>query len=584
MLCALFVHEATAQDWRKEADSLLLAFRQTNNPAVKTQLLTRSSLIFLFQNPDTAMILSTEAEQVAENSNNDTLRAMAYAGKSAVYLIKDNNPMTLEYALKGLSISEHTSLPPDILASLYRKTGFVYRNQKNNPASIDAYKKALAYSVQAGNLHDISATSSNLGQILALNKQYDSALYYHREALQQAKQGGFSDIVVRSYINIMNAYNAMKRVPEAIAIFSEMEPWLTRPGVTPIVKGLAYTAIADIDLRQQKPNHQLAARYLDSMKNLLAIVHPGTENMVSYYLNKALYEFSVQHYDSASAALVKYHEQKNIMDNEIIDGHAQELATRYETGKKETQIKNLDAESKLRKKLLIVFASMAAVFMGLMFMVWFQKRKIKKQEEKLSYLMKELHHRVKNNLQIVSSLLSIQQIKVEDETAQKALKEGQHRVDAMSLIHKKLYQTDTVNKVNIRDYITELCENLVHAYGHDHDAFTLQQDIQVEELEPDMAIPLGLIINEVVTNAMKYAYADVLHPLLHISLAAKQNNLLLSVADNGTVFTEEKWQQSKSFGKQLIKSLTGQLKGTMNLTCANGTVFEFSFPCKPTKT
>ena len=98
--------------------------------------------------------------------------------------------------------------------------------------------------------------------------------------------------------------------------------------VSPIIKGLAYTTIADLDLRHGNTNRALAARYLDSMQTLLKITQPGTENLVNYYLGRALLEFSRQKYDSASVALSKYHEYKSIMDNQILEGHSQELAAK----------------------------------------------------------------------------------------------------------------------------------------------------------------------------------------------------------------------------------------------------------------
>ncbi len=570
-----------AQDWRKQADSLLQVYQTQTSPARQVECLTRASLIFLFHNPDTALLLSSQAEQIALAKNNDTLLALAYTSKSAVYVIMDNNTQTLAYAHWALDISERTPLPADILASIYRKLGYVYRNQNNDSGSVAAYKKALAYSAKVSNLHDMSATASNLGQLLGKIKQYDSALYYHQYALGIAKKEGFADIAVRCFINIMNVYKAKPLPDSAFAIVTQLEPWLLRAEVTPIVKGLAYTSIADLDLQYGKTNRLLAARYLDSMQQLLKITKPGTDNMVDFYLNRALYLFSAGQYDSASAALVQYHGYKTKKDSEIIEGHAQDMAAKYETGKKEVQIKTLDAESRRRKQLLFVFGGIAAIFLGMLLMVWRQNRKIRRQEQKLGFLMKELHHRVKNNLQIVSSLLSIQQIKIEDKTAQKALQEGQYRIDAMSLIHKKLYQTDAVNSVNIKEYITELCENLLHAYGYNSDNFALQLDVQVKALEPDMAIPAGLILNEVVTNAMKYAFAGVAQPALRVSLHNEADNLVLLIADNGTAFTEEKWKQSHSFGKQLIQSLAGQLRGKMQLSCANGTCFTFTFPYQP---
>ncbi|HUP12777.1 MAG TPA: sensor histidine kinase, partial [Niastella sp.] len=216
-----------------------------------------------------------------------------------------------------------------------------------------------------------------------------------------------------------------------------------------------------------------------------------------------------------------------------------------------------------------------------LFWVWQQNNKIKKQEGHLNYLMKELHHRVKNNLQIVSSLLNLQSARIDDPLAQKALMEGQHRIEAMSLIHQKLYQTKTTSRVNIQEFITELAENLMHAYGYKTHNFNLQLLVEVKELEADVAIPVGLILNEVVTNAFKYAFRNVKDPALYLNLKESEQKLQLTIADNGHELTEKAWKQSASFGRQLIQSLTLQLEGFVQINCDNGTVFTFTFPVKP---
>lgn len=570
-----------SQTWRKNADSLLLLYNQSDNPVQKVDLLSKVSLILLFQKPDTALQLSSEAVRIAEAGNNDTAKVTAYTSLSAVYLIKDDSPRTLEYALKALTIAEKNPMPPDLMASIYRKLGYVYRNQDNDPAAIDAYKKSIDWSVKSNNLHDISATSSNLGQIFSKTKQYDSAVYYHNQALNISKKGNFKDIVVRSYINILNVYDAQKKYNKAFLTFDEMEPWLNDADITPIVKGLAYTRIADLDIRKGRGDRKLAERYLDSMRRLLKITDPGTENKIDYYLNRTILEFSKQQFDSAAIALEKYHFYKDIHDDEMVKGHAQDLAVKYETGKKEQQIASLAEQSRLRQLLMIVFIAASFVFLAFLVWTWMQNRKIKKQEAKLSYLMKELHHRVKNNLQIVSSLLSLQSNRIEDEAAQKALQEGQYRIEAMSLIHRKLYQTDDVSGVNIRAFMNELGESLMHAYGYNHDRFQLEVESTVQQLDADTAIPLGLILNEVITNAFKYAYKNVNAPSLHIVLTKNEHDLQLKISDNGPGLGEEQWKKSFSFGKTLMQSLIKQLKGTMQMIGKNGTTFIFTIPQYP---
>ena len=206
------------------------------------------------------------------------------------------------------------------------------------------------------------------------------------------------------------------------------------------------------------------------------------------------------------------------------------------------------------------------------------KLKVEEQSLQLTILMKELHHRVKNNLAIVSSLLSMQSNRLEDKNAAKAVREGQMRVQAMSLIHQRLYKTDDVSTVNIKDYFTELAESLMQAYGHTPDDFDLTIEVENPALDVDLAIPLGLIVNELITNSFKYAYEGIERPALHISLK-NDKEITLKIQDNGIGIDEKLVnQKSNSFGQKLIKGLSKQLRGTYKFENNQGTYFELSFP------
>ena len=273
--------------------------------------------------------------------------------------------------------------------------------------------------------------------------------------------------------------------------------------------------------------------------------------------------------------------------NEMKNRQITELETRYQTRQKEDHIKQLDATNAHQSRQIWAGVS-GLVLLSLLLgtTVWQYQRirhshaKIQQQSDQLSLMMRELHHRVKNNLAIVSSLLKLQSNRLEDEKAVAAVRTGQQRVEAMSLIHQRLYQTDRVAKVNIREYLTDLAESLMQAYGYDRREFDLAIEVDHQELDVDVAMPLGLIANELITNAFKYAYSDNQRPLLRIGLRSHNGRLTLDVQDNGPGVDETDWQHGSraSFGKRLIASLSEQLDGQFELTKQNGTLFRLYVP------
>lgn len=198
--------------------------------------------------------------------------------------------------------------------------------------------------------------------------------------------------------------------------------------------------------------------------------------------------------------------------------------------------------------------------------------------KKTKLLMKELHHRVKNNLQIVSSLLSLQSLRIKDTAVVDAIKEGQHRVEAMSLIHQRLYIQDNITQVNIKEFIPDIAESLMLSYGYSYDDFKLELEISEDLMDVDKAIPLSIILNELITNAFKYAYDNIENPSLKISLTKPSQNIELVVADNGKGIALDNWQKKSGYGKELVETFTKQLDGSISLSVNGGTTFKIEFP------
>jgi two-component sensor histidine kinase len=180
-------------------------------------------------------------------------------------------------------------------------------------------------------------------------------------------------------------------------------------------------------------------------------------------------------------------------------------------------------------------------------------------------LFKELHHRVKNNLQTVSSLLSLQARGIDDEEMKNLIKSSQNRVISMAMVHEMLYMRDDISKVEYKSYVQELGEYLVRSVKGVNSNVSLKVDIPEIELGIDTAIPLGLLINEAITNALKYGIKDDDTGEIYIALRKEDNkDYVLSIGDNGVGFSEKvNFRNTKSLGLKLIHNLTRQLKGSI---------------------
>ncbi|MBK9015238.1 MAG: sensor histidine kinase [Saprospiraceae bacterium] len=190
-------------------------------------------------------------------------------------------------------------------------------------------------------------------------------------------------------------------------------------------------------------------------------------------------------------------------------------------------------------------------------------RILRKRNEEKEFLIKEIHHRVKNNLQVLSSLLHLQSRHIKDETALDAVREGQNRVEAMGLIHQKLYMGDNLAAVEMKDYLYNLGDTLLDSFGLDDDRVKIIYHLEPLHLDVDTAIPLGLIANELVTNSLKYAFPDGRQGLIEISLWKNEaGQLCLKVADNGVGKSgAPQMKGSTSFGTNLVEILSKKLKG-----------------------
>lgn len=198
-------------------------------------------------------------------------------------------------------------------------------------------------------------------------------------------------------------------------------------------------------------------------------------------------------------------------------------------------------------------------------------------------LIKEVHHRVKNNLQVIASLLQMQARglahDVSNHAAVEALRQSQNRVESMALIHEQLYETADLRKVDLARHAAQLVANLSNSYGVDSGRVTFEIAIDTLPLAVDRAIPAGLILNELISNALKHAFPDGRRGSIRIEGGHRDGRIVLAVQDDGAGVPETvDLDRPRSMGLEIVKILTRQLRGVQELDREGGTTFRICFP------
>jgi two-component sensor histidine kinase len=206
------------------------------------------------------------------------------------------------------------------------------------------------------------------------------------------------------------------------------------------------------------------------------------------------------------------------------------------------------------------------------------ENKLKKSLNEKEMLLKEIHHRVKNNLMVISSLLNLQSRHIKDKAALDVFRESQNRADSMALIHERLYGSTDLKRIDFGDYISTLSTQLFHTYVTDPRRIKLKLNVENLMVDINTTVPLGLILNELVTNSIKYAFPEGKSGEIKIEFNKKDDEFILIVSDNGVGFPKNiDFRETDSLGLQLVNNLTSQINGKVELNVKNGTEFTIKF-------
>lgn len=488
----------------------------------------------------------------------------------------------------------------------------LYKMLKEYDRALDYYNDGLAI-LETADLKELKGLiNHNIGGVYKEQEDYDQALVFYKKGLVFYETIQHPTGLSRSYRGLGSVYHMLEDYEEAIFYYQKATETLASK------KNLDYGDVAkslarlNFDLykklKVEQPNK--AKEHLEQAEFYVteALLCPAANleaQLSRYRIGKEVYEVSGDASKALNCASEIIVLADSMFEQNKIDA-VLELETQYQTEKKELEIENLNQDKALqlaenRQQQILLYGvggalSIVLLLLLLLSRLFAQKQKanrdleeknnlISKQKENLDkqnsekeLLLKEIHHRVKNNLQIISSLLDLQSNQIEDEAALSAIEDGQSRVKSMALIHHKLYQNEDIATINFKEYVEQLSTQILSVLTHSKPNIQIDIDPKLD-FDIDTAIPLGLILNELLTNACKYAFDNRTDGQLKVVLKQQEaGQYQLEVKDDGVGMPEHfELRKAKSLGLRLVRRLSKQLFGKARYQNNNGAHFIITF-------
>jgi two-component sensor histidine kinase len=322
-------------------------------------------------------------------------------------------------------------------------------------------------------------------------------------------------------------------------------------------------------------NIKLAKQSIEEAERYLKTFESNTSN-IEFYDVKYKYDSATNNWPSAFKYLNLLETLKDSLYNEANTKQILELQIRHETDKREDLLKQKNENTKL---FLIILAFITIIIVVFIVLLYLQYKKTKRHNNIQNTMLNEIHHRVKNNLQLISGFMQLQLSKTTDLSGKIALEESINNLNVISLVHENLYKQSN-DFVKLNTYISNLSTN-INSINLSTNQFKINIDCQDIKLSIDQTIPIGLIVNELITNTVKHGYKDhdVTQKIINLNITQKAKTIRIHYNDNGIGFNEKDIKK-KSTGLKLIKMLVQELQGNYQINGTNGFEFELSFAIK----
>ncbi|MEO8109644.1 MAG: histidine kinase dimerization/phosphoacceptor domain -containing protein [Ginsengibacter sp.] len=465
------------------------------------------------------------------------------------------------------------------MAGAYERVSDDLTRQGRLKEALDYAKKAINICEENNLKDELVYAITAAGDVAIAEGDNKQALNYFSRALELARAQKFNVIAITDFTN--NRGNALKRLgryPEAIKDYQSCLAMATKANY-PNAVAASTANLGEVNLLmgnyKEALGYQLETVRLQEENNDLSNI---TEN----YLHVSNIYEHLGDYKSSLAYQKKALKIRDSIASVESDAAMSKMLTQYETKKKEATITSQQKEISQQKKVQWLGAGVVLLLCGLLVfgLISYRSRNrknkllaLKNAENEL--LLKEIHHRVKNNLEVVSGLLALQSAQIDDPNTKDAMQESQNRVQSIGIVHQKLYQGTNLGAIEMKDYFLNLSESILDSFGADK-RVTIECAMEKLDVDIDTAVPLGLIVNELLTNTLKYAFPKGRNGKVYIKLEKRNDNILhLEVSDNG--IGKSGITQGTGFGGQLVSLLTQQLSGSMKEEIENGTRVFFDF-------
>jgi len=502
-----------------------------------------------------------------------------------------NNEIAAKYALRSLRVEEQMWPGSNDLITAYNQTGRLFYVMEDYTQAEIYFKKAFNLAIKNNHFNDIRLLIGNIVFADIYKKDYADALKFvslaeQRKDFPSNPHDKYQAIILRCSIYYgMDNYKAISPYLNKLIAIGKEDPHIAAIAINQIL----------IKYFVSTKNTAEAQKYLNAQKAIQGDRYLTKKDLLFYQF---LIDTAAHKYSEALTHYIRYWAINDSLLNVKEQGKISRLQIEYQTEEKNQQLvlsqKNIellsrqDQINKVIRNVIIAGAIALIILLSLLYSRYrmrtrtnlalqAQQAEITRKNAALEtlvsekeWLLKEVHHRVKNNLQVVISLLRMQTSYLDDTEAIRAIRESRHRLQAIALLHQKLYQSDQVEVVDMESYVKDLISYLKDSFGLSNVRF----DLHVESLKLPIsnAVPMGLVINEAVTNAVKYGFPDKRSGLVKIILhLTSSGTLSLSISDNGIGMDVEQLETGlKSMGIRLIQMLAGQMNGHLEITSGNG--------------